>query len=256
MCKSVLLIALDTLRRVRRRRHLSVLLLVALGVAAGLGAVEFFGSGRYQQVFFHIMMLVLPLLSAAAAVLSTFWILPQQIADRTLLLMLARPVRRGAVVVGVFAGAGAMSLLAYLVFSGLFLAALAWRHVEFPPALLHALTLLAVQVLFFTALALLLSLLTTPAMAATICLLYYFIGQVIQPALQPVLAQSPWAARLPAWVLLSATPHLNYFNLTVPVVHLWPAVSWLSLAPTIAYGLGWTALLVVLASWRFARCEL
>ncbi|MCX7005057.1 MAG: ABC transporter permease subunit [bacterium] len=249
------LIAHETVRSARRRRHLPVMLLAVLASAGICCSMEFFGSVHYQQFFFHIMMLVLPLVTVVVATLTTCWVLPQQRQDHTLHLILARPVARWQVIIGTFLGVAVTSVMAFFVFTAIFLLSLWWRAVVFPPALLHAVTLLLVQVLLFNALALLLSLLTTPAMTAVVCLLYYFLGQLIQPTLQPVLAGTPWLVRLPAWCAFFATPHLNYFNLTMPVVHQWPAVSWFMLVPTITYGVGWTALLLLAACGLFRRCD-
>jgi ABC-type transport system involved in multi-copper enzyme maturation permease subunit len=252
---NVLLIAHETVRRTRRRRHLPVMLLAVLACAGLCCGMEFFGSTRYQDFFFHIMMLVLPLVTVVVAVLSACWLVPQQRQDFTLHLILARPVARWQVMVGTFLGAVATSVAAFVVFAAIFLLSLWWRHVNFPPALMHALLLLLLQVLLFNALALLLSLLTTPAMTAVVCILYYFLGQLVQPALQPLLACEAWSVRVPAWCAFCATPHLNYFNLTIPVVHQWPAVAWTALAPVLIYGAGWTAVLLLAACLLFRRCD-
>ena len=62
--------------------------------------------------------------------------------------------------------------------------------------------------------------------------------------------------RASVWMLYVAFPHLNYFDLTTPVVHQWNAVAWITLAPVVLYGLGWTLVLLVLAVMRFNRCDL
>lgn len=250
------LIARETLRRARRRRHLPVLFVMSLGVAGAISYLTFFGIGQYQQFFCHIMMLALPLLSVLVAVLSSCWIMPQQVADRSVHMMLARPVRRWHIVAGTYLGACATSLAAYGLFASLFLVALSWRGIAWPPALAHALFLLAVQVSLFCALAILLSLLTTPAMTATVCALYYFVGQCIQPTIAPQLSGESLIQRVSAWMLYIALPHLNYLDLTIPVVHQWPSVAWITLVPVALYGLGWTLLLLVLAIMRFNRCDL
>jgi len=254
--RTIGLIAYDTVRRARRRRHLPVLLVVALAVAGGVSYITFFGSKQYEQFYFHLMMLVLPLLSVLAAVLSSAWVLPQEIADRALHLVLARPVRRWEVIAGTYLGALAAGLGMFAVLTVIFLTAFSWRGIAFPPALAHAVVLLGVQVALFTALAQFLSLLTTPPMAAIVCILYYFLGQLVQPTLSPMLGAAGAASRPVVWALYVSLPHLNYFNLTTPVVHSWPAVPFAAVVPAVLYGAGWAALFVLLAMIRFERCEL
>jgi len=201
-------------------------------------------------------MLVLPLISVLVAVLTTAWELPGLMADRTVHMMLARPVKRWHVVAGTYLGVCVTSLAMYCLFVFMFLMALAWRGMGQPPALAHAFVLLGIQVVFFCALALLMSLLTTPAMTTVVCVFYYCIGQLIQPTLAPKLTNGPMPSRASAWVMYVVLPHLNYFNLVGPVVHQWPAVPAAALLPVVLYGLGWSALLVVLAAVRFEQCEL
>ena len=246
----------DALRRARRQRHLPVLIVVALAVAGGTGYLTFFGSTRYEQFLFHIMMLALPVLSVVTAVLSGAWMLPQYIQSHTVHLVLARPVRRWHVVAGNFIGALLTSLGSYIVFAGIFLAAFWWRGVPFPPATWHAVLLLAVQVAFFTALSQCFSLLTTPLMTVTVCILYFFIGQLVQPTLAATLAAGSILSEPLAWLAYIALPHINYFNLTAAVVHQWPAVAFMRLLPVVCYGTGWTLLLLLCTVWRFERCEL
>ena len=250
------IVAWETLRRARRRRHLPILLVASLAVAGAISYLTFFGTGQYQQFYCHMMMFVLPLLSVLVAVLSSCWVLPQQMADKTVHMMLARPVHRWQVVVGTHLGVCVTSLGAYAVFAALFLVALAWRGVALPPALPHALMLLALQICLFCALAMLISLLTTPAMTATVCIFFYFVGQWIQPTLVKQLHMGTWLSRASYWLLYVALPHLNYFDLTDAVVHQWPAAAWAKMVPVVAYGLGWTFLLLVLAIMRFKRCDL
>ena len=189
----------------------------------------------------------------------------KEVERRSIYALLAKPVRRSELVVGKYLGlvltlavnVAVMTCALYLV-----LAYVGWGENDFAkqareaplldPAILKAAALTLVQLMMITATALFFSTFSTPILSAALTLGVYVAGyfsadlrnfdQVVDSRVVQALAHG----------LYYLLPNLASFDITAQVVHGIP-VGFRYLGVTIAYGVTYIAMLLVLSAAVFSR---
>jgi Cu-processing system permease protein len=189
----------------------------------------------------------------------------KEVERRSVYSLLAKPIRRSSFILGKYLGL-VLTLAANLAIMTLALYAVlacqawgtppqlanAWEAPAVDPALLVAIGLVFLQLMLVTAIALFFSTFSSPLLSAALTFGLYVIGhfnadlrnfeQVVQ---SPVVA---WLARALYYVL----PNLAPFDVKAQVVHGQPVAAGYVLL-TAAYAVVYVAVLLVAASWIFAR---
>jgi ABC-type transport system involved in multi-copper enzyme maturation permease subunit len=189
----------------------------------------------------------------------------KEVEKRSIYALLAKPIRRGDLVLGKYLGlvltlvvnVAVMTAALYLVLAYVGLgetenARLAHEAPLLDPALLKAVSLTLVQLMIVTATALFFSTFSTPILSATFTFGVYVAGffsadlrnfdQVVDSRVAQTLARA----------LYYVLPNLGSFDVTSQVVHGLP-IDWRYMAVTIAYGFTYIAILLIVSVTVFSR---
>ncbi len=176
----------------------------------------------------------------------------REIERRTIFPLLARPVSRGAFLLGKFLGL-ALTLVVNLGIMACALMALAWAlEGHWTPGILLATAFTYLELLILIAVAILFSTFSTPLLSALYTLLIFVVGRLSADILA-------FATRFGgAWLKTVANgvyyllPNLSRFNLIDPIVNNLP-LSAFALALTTIYGLLYTTAVLCLSMAIFQR---
>jgi ABC-type transport system involved in multi-copper enzyme maturation permease subunit len=227
---------------------LSAVILLPLSLFAPFGVT---GASRYIN---ELALLLVWLFSLVIALGVSARLFPPEFESRTIYPLLAKPVGRGTVLLGKYAGALAAALSALAVFYAAYAVLAGVRQgVWFPAVLVQAFILHAGLLAVVAALGVLGSLVMTSSANLTFCALLV-VGMLLFGQRLPALAA---AQPLPGTCVLGAIhwicPHLELFDLRQRVVHGWPPISWGVCAAVMAYAVAYAAACLALAACVFRK---
>ena len=276
----------NTLRELTRQRVFYVLLLFALLL---IGSSFFLARMTFQQEFQvlkDISLGAINILTSVLAIVATARLLPQEIEDRTIYTILAKPVHRGEYMLGKLAGVLLLLAITTLLMSALFLAVLYVRehtvlaetarqmraappdHLEealrnvrasaFNLNLLPGIAIIFLKAALLAALTLFVSTFATSNIFAVVVMVFvYFIGHLEGTAREYWQQEhgTGWIASTFLGLVALLFPDLQLFNLVDDVVAGTPILPAL-FAKTAALG-GFYVTLYFLLAWAvFYRREL
>jgi ABC-type transport system involved in multi-copper enzyme maturation permease subunit len=189
----------------------------------------------------------------------------KEVERRSIYSLLAKPIHRSQLIIGKYAGlvltltvnvavmvAALYAVLGYLRWHASPGVIESWEAPALDPALLKAASLILVELMLVTAIAMFFSTFSTPMLSAALTFALYIVGHFSTDLrnFQDVV-DSPAAARLARglyWVL----PNLSQFDIKAAVVHAQPvAAGYMLLA--IAYAAVYIAMLLTGATFIFSR---
>ena len=244
-------IALNTFREAIRDRVLYLLLVFAMILIGVSRLMSLLTVGSEEKIIKDMGLAAISVFGVLIAVFVGVNLVFKEIERRTVYTLLANPVRRWQFLAGKYVG-----LMALLVMNTglmtLALFGLLLLRGESPWALTPAILLIVVELGIVTAFALLYSSLTNPILAAVWTFATYVMGHLAW-SLQLLKDRVPegisrWLCDLVYWLL----PNLERLNIKREVVHglalpdgfvLW----------AVAYGLGYSSVVLVLACVAFER---
>ncbi len=255
MTGHVLAVALNTFRETVRDRVLylvGVFGLVLIGSSAVLSPLAI---GAQSKVVADVGLASLTLFGLLVVVFVGSGMVHKEIDKRTVTVLLAKPLSRRAYVVGKFAGlsltvACLLGVMA-VVFVVVALAARVPLHAGYAIALLMAL----LELLVVTAAVIFLSTFVSPVLSAVFTVALFVIGHLSADLRAFGEVMGGPALQLATRLLYFALPDLEVFNVRGAVVYGDPIAAGQVLRAGV-YGLGLTALLLVLAGAVFSRKEL
>lgn len=250
----VLAIAHNTLREVARERVVLVLALFGLGLVVGSQALSPLALGEGRKVVIDFGLAGSSLLATILTVFLGSNLLHKELERRTVYPILAKPIRREEFLLGKFLGLWVATAMLLAGMAGILLAIVTLAYRDTPWQILGATGLNLIELGIVTAVVVLFSSFTTPALTAFFAVaatvaghfaedLRYFASQGAPGAVQ-ILTQAAY------WML----PHLGVFNARGLVVH-GVAVGPERLAFGFAYGLLYTIGIMMLAGTIFRRRE-
>lgn len=241
------------LESVRRRDLWVVAILGGLIVlsAAGLG---FFGLQGLEVFAKDLAVTVLGAFGSAIAVLTSCRLLPEEVKNRTLYPLLARPITRFQLILGKLAGAIAVTWIGFLGLALLTAGALALFHVAYEPIMLQYLFAKLVGLALVCAIGLCLSVIMTPTAAATSGFVLVFGSSMITRALVMGYDGASPAGKMLFKGMTALLPQLSLFDLGGRATYLsWtPVPLWVMLALA-GYALLYGFALTGIAWLRFRR---
>lgn len=251
----ILTVAQNTFREAVRDKVLYVLLFFAAAAIFGSKALGWISIGQDIKIVKDISLAATSIFGVLVAIFVGASLIYKEIDKRTLYTILSRPMHRYEFVLGKYLGLVAVLAVAVLVMSGT-----AAVYVLLLGGSLDAVYFLAVLLIFWklllvTAFALLMSSLSSPILGAIIVFCAYVFGHAtavfrdLPPQFDGTLAKRILE------VAYYVIPNLSNFDIRAEAangVEINPAfVLWV-----LAYGLGYTAVLLVLASLAFERKDL
>jgi ABC-type transport system involved in multi-copper enzyme maturation permease subunit len=246
-------IALNTFREAIRDRILYLLLAFALILIGVSRLLSLLTVGNEEKIIKDIGLSAISVFGVLTAVFVGVSLVFKEIERRTVYTLLAHPVRRWQFIVGKFSGLFAL-LAMNLTLMSVALAGVLLLRSESPWPLVPAIVLILVELALITAFALLFSSVTNPILAALWTFAVYLMGH-LSWSLQLLKDKLPeGSGRWLCDLVYAVLPNLDRLNLKAQAVHgapLAPGVVPLAMA----YGLGYTLLVLLLACFAFERKE-
>jgi Cu-processing system permease protein len=249
-----LAIALNTFREARRDRVQWILLLYAAVVLGGTYILTPLAMGEGPRVVRDLGLAALSLVGVILIVLVGAGMVQKEIDRRTVLTVLAKPVRRPEFLLGKYVGMMGMVLFVFVAMVAL-LAAVVWmREGTVPAAVLWAAAFTFGELMVMTAVVVAFSTFVSPALAGVFTLAVFvfghFSGDLLRFAEKAPSAALAFLARGFYYIL----PHLDAFNLRAEAAYgMSPSPE--RVAAAAGYALLYTAFLLVTASVIFSRRE-
>ena len=240
-----------------RRNDIVALVVLAIALLVPLSSAKPFGAAGATRYMDEVALLLIWAYSVFISLGAGARLFPGEFASRTIYPLLAKPVSRGALVLGKYLGAVVASWSALTFFYLLYALASGCRTgVWLPGELLQAFVLHAAFCALAVATALLGSLLLTNSanltLSAGLLVSMFFFGRRLPEYADGLATPLAWLVK-GAYVV---APHVEFFDLRQRVLHGWGGIEPLVLVAALAYGLCYSAALVALARWALGRKKL
>lgn len=237
-----------------RRKDLWVVAILGFLIILCAGTLGFFGVQGLEMFVKDLAVTVLGVFGSIIAVLTSCRVLPDEVKNRTLYPLLARPITRFGLVLGKFVGAVAVSWIAFLMLAALTAVALAIFRVPFEPIMIQYLIAKMMGLVVVCALSMALSVLMTPSAAATTGFILVFGSSMIVRALVMGYDAASSAGKVVFKLLSAALPQLNLFDLGGRATYFgWGTVPLWVMAALFAYMTVYSSAMIGLAWARFRK---
>jgi Cu-processing system permease protein len=248
-------ITANTVREAIRDKLLYSLLFFAVMV---IGAAVFIGSLSYvegERIIQDIGLASIRLFSVGIAVFVGIGLIHGEVERRTIYTILSKPVTRAEFLIGKYLGLLCTVWLQMLCMVLAFMAVTLSTGSSFDGGHAAALLLIAMELMVIVAVATFFSAFTTPMLAAFFTLGIYAVGHLTRDMLAlGEQADREIVSSAASWMYRVA-PDLESFNLTIQAVHGLP-ISPGEIVWPMLYGVGYTAILLMAASYVFQRRDM
>ena len=237
-----------------RRKDLWVVAILGFIIIVSAGALGFFGITGLEVFAKDLAFTVLGLFSTIIAVMTASRMLPDEIKNRTLYPLLARPISRFDLLLGKLLGAIAVTWAAFLLLAALTAVALAMFHVRFEWIMAQYLVVKMLGLTVLCAVSLALSTLMTPSAAATMSFVLALGSATVVRALVLAYATSSAPMQIVFKVVNFSVPQYQLFDLGSRAANIgWPAVPLWVVAFLFAYAVLYSAAMLLLGWAKFRR---
>ncbi len=237
-----------------RRKDLWVVAILGFLVIASAGMLGIFGFQGLELFAKDLGFSVLSMFSTVVAVLTSTRVMPEELKQRTLYPLLARPISRFDLLVGKLLGSILVSWIGFLLLAAMTGIALLWFGVKFDLLTVQYLVAKMLGLVIVCSVGLTLSLCMTHAAGCTVSVRVAFASGLISRALILACASSSDGFRLLFKVLNGVLPAYGLFDLggRAAYLHWSPVAPWVILALA-AYMLIYSSSMLALAWIRFRR---
>jgi len=251
---AILMIAKNTFVEALRRRDIYVLAVISFLLITVACFVSFWGASGLQRFLTDVSMTVIGWCSLIIAVVITARQLPTEIEARSLYPLLAKPISRTGYLVGKFLGCWGISVCSMLVFTLAYLFALfVFVKGSAGLILIQALVARTLMLSIVVSLTLWISTFLTHSANVTVMLLFCFGARLASNAIMLLYEKVGPVASMIMKTAYFIIPHIELFDMSKKVVHLWPPMPWLTLAQLAVYAGIYVVLFLGLASCIFSR---
>lgn len=237
-----------------RRKDLWVVAILGFIIILAASALGFFGIAGLEIFAKDLAVTVLGLFSTIVAVLTASRMLPDEIRNRTLYPLLARPISRFDLLLGKLLGAVCATWIGFLFLSALTALALMIFHIQFEIVMLQYLVLKMMGLVVLCAVSLTLSAYMTPQAAATMSFVLAFGSGIVVRALVMANYTANGGARVLFQILNWLLPQYGLFDMgTRTAYRNWgPAPLWV-VGALLGYMLLYSGGSMILAWSKFRR---
>ena len=236
-----------------RRNDIFALLILALALLVPLSMATPFGAEGASRYLDEAALLLIWGFSLFIALGTGARLFPPEIESRTIYPLLAKPISRGALLLGKYLGAVAASASAVLFFYALYVGCALLRGGALSPELVQGVALHLAFVAVAVALALLGSLLLTPSANLTLTALtltaMFFFGRKLPDYAETVAAPLSWLVNA-AYAL---APHAEFFDMRQRLIHGWGGVECAVMVAVLAYALAYAGAALATAWFLLKR---
>ncbi|MCE9558536.1 MAG: ABC transporter permease [Armatimonadetes bacterium] len=237
-----------------RRKDLWVVAILGFLMMISAGALGFFGFEGLQAFAKDLAATVLGLFSTVIAVITTARLMPDEIKNRTLYPLLARPIRRLDLLIGKLLGAifvTWMSFLLLCIATGL---ALLVFRVQFEPIMAQYVLCKLLGLAVLCSLTFALSTIMTQAAAATVSFIFAFGSSMITRALVMAHESNPRGAGYGFKVLNGVLPQFGLFDLGGRAANMnWGPVPIWVIGSLFAYAIVYSSAMLFISWMKFNR---
>jgi len=266
------IIAWNTFTETVRQKVFNVLLLFALVVIASASFFAQFSFGEQLKFVKDFCLGALSVFGSLIAIVGTAQMLPNELENRTLYTLLAKPVRRVEFLLGKYVGIVVLVLLSVALMSVLCAAVLGFkeqrlvaealqqpeaqelirtiRQEALDPDLVKGIVLIGVKLMLVAAMTLLFSTFSTSMVFnVTVAFLAFLAGHLRGGVSEVLAGHTLWKAAL------AVVPDLSLFNVADDII-LGNAIPWSHVASVALYGILRTMVIVAAAHLIFSRKEI
>jgi ABC-type transport system involved in multi-copper enzyme maturation permease subunit len=240
-----------------RKKDIYVLFILLFALMYFLSSRVFFGvdgSARYVKDMGYVAVMFFSFL---IAVVSAARQMPQEVRNRTIYPLLAKPVSRGRIMAGKFAGTSLVSFTAFSLFYAVFFLFCVYR-VPGEDLLLHAQAYFS-GLMFLSvsgAIALFLSSFLTVSANVTIMVLFYLVSTPLSRGIEHAAFFSDRVISALSGSLFYIIPHLGFYDMRIRLTHSWQPLSLYVISALFLYTLVYSAFLVFMSGIIFSRKRL
>lgn len=211
-----------------RRKDLWVVAILGLVVLVAASAIGFFGSAGLEVFMKDLAVTVLGLFSTVIAAATATRVLPDEIKNRTLYPLLARPISRLDLIVGKWFGAVLVTWLGFALLTVTTAIAIAMFHVRFEPIMAQYVFLKLLGLTLVCSVGVALSVYMTPAASLTMTLVLSFGASTFSRAIGLGFNDASPVIRVVMQTINAALPQTHLFDIGGRAVYVgWsPAPMW------------------------------
>lgn len=236
-----------------RRKDPYVLLILGALIVFGAGIFSRFGTEGLGKFVKDVGFTVTNVMAITMCVIAAARQLPNEIQNRTLYPLIAKPISRPALFLGKYIGVGIMASGVVILLSLELM--LLFKLLGIPTTWVFAqgVYLRVISMWIIAAMVLALSTIMTHAANVTVSLLLALAMQTFANTMITVRTELEGAA---VWILDAlywTVPHLQLFDLSKKEVHMWPPVPFWVLGALTLYAAIYSCLFILLGSRRFSR---
>jgi len=196
-----------------RRKDLWVVAILGFLIISAAGALGFFGISGLEAFAKDLAFTVLGMFSTVVAILTASRMLPEEIKQRTLYPLLARPISRFDLLMGKLLGSVLVTWMAFWILGALTALALAMFHIRFEILMLQYAVVKMMGLVVICSISLALSAYMTPSAAATIGFILAFGSTLIVRSLVLAYQSSSPAMQVVFKILNWMVPQYHLFDL-------------------------------------------
>lgn len=250
----VLALASVVIKELYRRKDFYVLFVLTALITLLMGSVSFFNDAKIARYLKDICLLLIWLSALVIAVGTAARQIPAERESRTIFPLLAKPVTRGQVIVGKFAGCWFACGIALLVFYVFFGVVSGSREHSWPvTTYFQAMWLQWVMLGIVVAMVLLGSVVfAAPSSNATICLIVVIGILLLGRHLHQVALQQPEPVSTALSIIYFLIPHLEWYDVRDLVVYNHSPVPWADCGLATLYAAAYVCFFLF-AAWAVFR---
>lgn len=238
-------ICVNTFREAIRDRILYSLLFFAFLMMGSSLLLARLTLGEYTKIIKDVGLAAISLFGVLISVFVSIQLVSREIDRRTIYTVLSKPLQRWEFILGKFGGLALTLALQLVIMAAAFLGLVWYVSGELATGLLPAISLIYMELLLLTAIAVLFSSFTTPILSGLFTLSVFVIGHLTVDIRQFGEQLEPGPAKMLTRLAWYVLPNLEYFNLKNEAVH---NVALAQGQLSFAVGYGFCYLLLVLAA--------
>ena len=237
-----------------RRKDLWVVAILGFIVLAASSAIGFFGSAGLETFVKDLAVTVLGLFSTVIAVVVSCRVLPEEIKNRTLYPLLARPITRLDLILGKWVGAVLVTWLGFLLLLATTAVALIGFHVHFEAIMLQYAFLKMLGLAVICSVGMALSVYMTPSAATVMTFVLALGSSILSRAMTMAYEQSPEILRGLFKVFNAMLPQVHLFDIGARATYMgWSPVPMWVVAALVVYLFAYASAMMAVCFAKFRR---
>lgn len=240
-----------------RRKEFYVLLILILGLAAWMAILDTSmpGSGRFAK---HIVMQVVWLVSIALAVSLSARQVPTDLEQKTVYVLMSRPITRAQYIIGRITGAALASIICFTLLFLVLILMMLLKGIPGvgDPTLWESYLLQVAAIIMICSITVCFSVAGTSAGAVTLTFLIFVVMRYWGYQIPVKIAAMMPLLKMPVWFIYLLMPHFEFLDISQRVVHSWGVLPLKIFLAVLVYAIIYSIFVSSAASMLFRRRRL